>query len=119
MWSTPFDLIAFLIDKAVNSESARADERARIRDSLERLHLSLAKMTSAEASDVQQGRAEFSNAASDFFCQVRIFRGPGHAGLQVLEGRLEALVSECLHGTADKMRCQSLLGELDAELGNW
>ena len=112
--STPLDLISAL----ASSEPALAAERERFVSTLGALRVGLESALSASSCGAT-GVAQFSNAASDLFCQVRLLVSGSsqcYGGIEELAAQVESVLPMLQSGRVQTEAASRLLSVLDAQL---
>jgi len=116
MLQTLFDLLS----AAATSKPALEAERQRLLSTLVALRSSLASTIAMPAvNDVNASKGQFSNAASDLFCQAKLIapnRNVSHTGIRKLALRVEEVLALLNRGQLQSAAADHLLVELEAQL---
>ena len=112
---TPLDLLFSLLGLAASSKEARKAERDGLVSLLKSLRAGLTAMVS-DSGHAEVGRSQFSNAASDFFCHIRVSAISLHGRLDHLSVQVEAVLGALQRGTVNVQEANSLLGALNTEI---
>jgi hypothetical protein len=118
LW-TPLDFLR-LVGVLASSKPATEAERNRLVSTLENLRAGLVSAVSGSSTvDTESGRRQFSNAASDFFCQVKLLAAsPRHdyAELEGLASFIECVLNDLRRSNSSGPGAKHLLTLLDAEI---
>jgi len=112
---TPLELLLSLAGLATSSKKARKAERERLLSILESLRTGLT--ASARGIDQSEaGRGQFSNAASDFFCHIRVSAASLRGRLDNLSRQVEDALRTLQQGEMSAQEANDLLGALNTEI---
>jgi hypothetical protein len=84
VFTTPLDLFS-LLGRLVNSKTALQREQSRLCASLRRVQGALAATLSAVPDEAARGKAELSNAGSEFLCELSLAKASPNPLLRHLE----------------------------------
>jgi hypothetical protein len=109
------DLLFSLPGLAASSKEARKADRDGLVSILKSLRASLDVLTS-DSGRAEVGKSQFSNAASDLFCHVRVSAANLHGRLDRLSAQVETVLGALQRGTVNVREVNSLLGALNTEI---
>ena len=115
MLLTPFDLLSL----AASSQTARKAEQERLISTLEALRTSLASAISEPPnSETKASKGQFSNAASDLFCQAKLLAASpsNYARIEDLAAQVESVLLMLQREVLSTHEANRLFAVLDAEI---